>query len=663
MSAVTLNPATNLFELSPSATVSSFLASLSTPLSTADLKAVGDLARNSELRQALVDDAADLFLRLDQCAAVSSLWARAVANLAFDAAPVALACVARRFDSRIRAALLSQARTKQTGDDDDADDDDESVALIRSSVGALTNIVAGIDDAAIDALFDAELAQFLADRVFAPLSTASLDDVDHATVALALQLCHNALGSGDAVRQRLREQSLLDAIVALSKRLLGNAQLVADDELGSWYAKLFALLGELVESPAFVDVLVELSEPLARAASLPPASLLATEQNDDDPRFLAASLLMTGASHSQAHREALFRASGWKAVAFQLLGSETVLHRKVRPSLVKALAELSLADSLADELLDGGDLMRLVDIALESAVPDVRVSAAIAVGNVARTDARAQRLLVEFGAVDRLIGLVNAKRDVAPDMRVPHAAVGALSNLAVSPANKLRLGQHATLFACLKQWLEIPNALVQFAVVLLLRSLAGERQSRAQMLQHELLEALSTVASAAGYVQDDSAGTMTVEGEAEPRHFNDDEANDGKVRDMRVQYECARVLARLCAPAALNDGDAAARVVGAADVARVGAAKHFGMLAQTDLVPLQAEGLVALRDLLAVDASLLPLAQAAARRVLDSDPVARVEATPESAAPSPQHRQAEQRLARVAAQTAGELLAATSREA
>jgi hypothetical protein len=655
---VTLNPATNLFELSPSATVSSFLASLSTPLSTADLKAVGDLARDSKLRQALVDDAADLLLRLDQCTAVSSLWARAVANLAFDTAPVALACVARRFDSRIRAALLSQARTKQSGDDDDDDDDDddESVALIRSSVGALTNIVAGIDDAAIDALFDAELAQFLADRVFAPLSTASLDDVDHATVALALQLCHNALGSGDAVRQRLREQSLLDAIVALSKRLLGNAQLVADDDLGSWYAKLFALLGELVESPAFVDVLVELSEPLARTASLPPASLLATEQNDDDPRFLAASLLMTGASHSQAHREALFRASGWKAVAFQLLGTETVLHRKVRPSLVKALAELSLADELADELLDGGDLMRLVDIALESPVPDVRVSAAIAVGNVARTDARAQRLLLEFGAVDRLIGLVNAKRDVAPDMRVPHAAVGALSNLAVSPANKLRLGQHATLFACLKQWLEIPNALVQFAVVLLLRSLAGERQSRAQMLQHELLEALSTVASAAGYVQDDSAGTMTVEGEAEPRHFNDDEKNDGKVRDMRVQYECARVLARLCSPAALNDGDAAARAVGAADVARIGAAKHFVMLTQTDLVPLQAEGLVALRDLLAVDASLLSLVQAAARRVLDSDPVARVEATPESAAPSPQHRQAEERLARVAAQTAAELL-------
>jgi hypothetical protein len=439
-------------------------------------------------------------------------------------------------------------------------------------------------------------------------------------------------------------------------------KLLADvDQLESaWTEKLLALYATLAESPEFVDLIAELAEPLARAAAMPPASPDGATHQDEDGRFLAASLLMTSASHSNLHRDALFHAAGWKAIAFELLASERILHRKVRPALVKALAELSLSDALADEFLVGGDLLRLVDIAVNSGVPDVRVSAAIAVGNVARTDVRAAQLINEHNIVDRLIALVDARREVAPDMRVPHAVVGALANLVVSPPNKVRIGRHPSLFAHVRKWLELPNALVQFAVVLLLRSVASERHCRAQLVQHGLLGALASVASDAGYVQDDSAGTMTVEGESEPRRMPAAETSSDKPRDMRVQYECARVLARLCAPPAATgdnaDDNGVVVDVTLADIAAVGAAKHFDMLAQTPHVILQAEGLLALQKLVAVDASLTELAKEAARRVLRSDPVAHAAST-EAAAPTPAHHQADLQMARAAVTAADELLA------
>lgn len=534
--------------------------------------------------------------------------------------------------TRVRTVLLS------------ATDD----AQIRSAVGALANFAAG-QDQVVDAMFDDALASFVSELL--ARAARSVDDVDEMTVSLALQLLAN-VAQTPAFHARLRPVAL--AAIPLARVLLADA-----DQLESaWIEKLLAFYAILVESPEFVDVLVELSEPLARAAATPPASADGAAHQDDDGRFLAASLLMTSAAHSNLHRDALFHAAAWKAIAFDLLASERILHRKVRPALVKALAELSLSDALADEFLGGGDLLRLVDIAVNSGVPDVRVSAAIAVGNVARTDVRAAQLINEHNIVDRLIALVDARREVAPDMRVPHAVVGALTNLVVSPPNKARIGRHPSLFGHIRKWLELPNALVQFAVVLLLRSLASERHCRAQLLQHGLLGALASVASDAGYVQDDSAGTMTVEGESEPRRMPGAETSSDKPRDMRVQYESARVLARLCAPPAAtsDNADDGARDVTVADIAAVGAAKHFDMLAQTPHVILQAEGLLALQKLVAVDASLTDVAKEAARRVLHSDPVGHAAST-EAAAPSPAHHQADLQMARAAVTAADELLA------
>lgn len=565
-----------------------------------------------------------------------ALYFRVVANLAFDAPQFALAAHLLGVVARIRAELLA------TND----------ASVVRSAVGALANIAAGPDDV-VDALFDDALADFLS-QLLARAATAHSDEgeIDDLTVSLALQLIHN-VAQTDSLRARLRP--VARAALPFARALLADPARLES----TWVEKLLSFYGTLFESPEFVDVLVELSEPLARAAATAPESPDGAAHQDDDGRFLAASLLMTSAAHSHLHRDALFRAPAWKAIVFDLLASERILHRKVRPALVKALAELSLSDSIAEEYLLGGDLLRLVDIAANSAVPDVRVSAAIAVGNVARTDLRAAQLINEHNIVDRLIALVDARREVAPDMRVPHAAVGALTNLVVSPTNKARIGRHPTLFAHIKKWLELPNALVQFAVVLLLRSLASERHCRAQLLRHDLLGALASVASDAGYVQDESAGTMTVEGESEPRRMPTDAASD-KPRDMRVQFECARVLARLCAPpagAATSDSDGdGERDVTAADIAAVGAAKHFDMLTQTSHVILQAEGLVALQKLVAVDSSLLSAAQEAARRVLASDPVARA-ATTEAAAPTPAHHQADLQMARAAVTAADELLA------
>lgn len=563
----------------------------------------------------------------------SALYLRAIANLSFDTSQFVSIAFESGLITRVRQALLGAT--------------DE--AQVRSAMGALANFAAAQDNV-VDAMFDDALGGFLSQLL--ARATQSPDDVDDMTVSLALQLVGN-VAQTPAFHARLRP--VARAALPFARTLLADV----DQLESSWTEKLLALYTTLAESPEFVDLIVELAEPLARAAAMPPASADGATHQDEDGRFLAASLLMTSAAHSNLHRDALFHAAGWKAIAFELLASERILHRKVRPALVKALAELSLSDALADEFLSGGDLLRLVDIAVNSGVPDVRVSAAIAVGNVARTDVRAAQLINEHNIVDRLIALVDARREVAPDMRVPHAVVGALANLVVSPPNKARIGRHPSLFAHVRKWLELPNALVQFAVVLLLRSVASERHCRAQLVQNGLLGALASVASDAGYVQDDSAGTMTVEGESEPRRMPAAETSSDKPRDMRVQYECARVLARLCAPpAATSDNAADDSVVDVtlADIAAVGAAKHFDMLAQTPHVILQAEGLLALQKLVAVDASLTEMAKEAARHVLRSDPVAHAAST-EASAPTPAHHQADLQMARAAVTAADELLA------
>jgi hypothetical protein len=590
--------------------------------------------------------------------ASAALYFRAVANLAFDAPQFALAAHLLGVVTRIRSALLQ---------------DGVELVTRRGAVGALANLAAG-PDLVVEAMFDDALADFLSQLLTRAATYNDDDDADdddddadhdELTVALALQLVHN-VAQTDALRVRLRP--VARAALPLARRLLLDAARLES----AWTEKLLAFYAALVESPEFVDVLVELSEPLARAAATAPDSLDGAAHQDDDGRFLAASLLMTSAAHSHLHRDALFRAPAWKAIAFDLLASERILHRKVRPALVKALAELSLSDAHRRRVpRSAATLLRLVDIAVTSPVPDVRVSAAIAVGNVARTDARAAQLIDEHRIVDRLIALVDARREVAPDMRVPHAAVGALTNLVVSPANKARIGRHATLFGHVRKWLELPNALVQFAVVLLLRSLASERRCR------------STAAAArpARRARVGGVGRRLRAGR-ERRH------DDGRGRERaaphadrrREQRQAARharavrVRARACASLRATSGGAAAaaaaaataadeggddveRDVSAADIAAVGAAKHFEMLTQTTHVILQAEGLVALQKLVAVDATLTGVAQEAARRVLASDPVARA-ATSEAAAPTPAHHQADLQMARAAVTAAEELLAA-----
>lgn len=201
--------------------------------------------------------------------------------------------------------------------------------------------------------------------------------------------------------------------------------------------------------------------------------------------------------------------------------------KTIQKYVLKAIANLSLDDSTIVSFFEYFEFILSLALTEE---PEFVLSGLMILGNLARADDHCIKMIDNKDLLSFLFKTLRHK-----DLRIVHLSVGAIHNLSIPGTNKLKLinaGVIPLLIELLKNK-ENPNQLLQYAIVGTIRSL--------------IVIGDPTITE---FVKEGGLPTLVqlARGELNPKEEtqgpNDEQKEEKKEPDKRVQYEAARVIAR-----------------------------------------------------------------------------------------------------------------------